>query len=176
VAVHCALLTAGCAEIALMCTRLYTFAHRYLAPQGVRCGITGPLQADVQPLLLARRQQQHVVREADLGAQGDRSLHVEDSHSNVFALLPVTHPFVQRSQLRRLCTVASRRVDLLKHLDADGDGARGRGGLVLHRAGRLHHVADHQGAQPLGHLRSQVAQHLQSHTGAAVSQYKVGGS
>lgn len=46
------------------------------------------------------------------------------------------------------------------HLNADIDGGRRGRGLVLHCARRLHHVADHQRAQPLGHLRREVPQHL----------------
>lgn len=66
--------------------RQSTFATRHLAPEGIRRSVTSPLQADVQPLLLARRQQQHVIRESDLGAQSDRSSHVDVSHSDVLAL------------------------------------------------------------------------------------------
>lgn len=46
------------------------------------------------------------------------------------------------------------------YLDADGEGGGSGLRFVLHGARRLHHGANHQRPQPLGHIRRQVAQHL----------------
>jgi hypothetical protein len=121
VARHPALVTAACAEVALTRIRQYTFAHRHLAPQGVRRGVTGPLQADVQPLLLARRQQQHVVREADLGAQSDRSSSLKASIKVCMQCRQV-HLYVFSANRQTLCC-GLETAGVPKHLDADGDGA-----------------------------------------------------